>query len=134
MTPDVKMRKLNYLRQLLVDLAPYRDASLATVRAEHYKLERIMELLVKASGDLLLHLLAERSVEADGYREAFGAAAEHRMLPKDLAMRLQKAAGIHDILIHKGVDLTLLRDSIAPALEDFRRFVTIFEEDLAADG
>ncbi|HEX6386768.1 MAG TPA: hypothetical protein VF177_19035 [Anaerolineae bacterium] len=36
MAPDVLLRKLTYLRQLLMDLAPSEGATLATVQAEHY--------------------------------------------------------------------------------------------------
>ena len=43
MTPEVLLRKLAYLRQLLADLAPFENATLADVRAEHYKLERLFE-------------------------------------------------------------------------------------------
>jgi hypothetical protein len=49
MAPDVLLRKLTYLRQLLKDLSPYKEASLAEVEAEHYKLERLLELLVMAA-------------------------------------------------------------------------------------
>ena len=44
MAPDVLLRKLSYLRQLLHDLTPYKDATFDEVEAEHYKLERLMEL------------------------------------------------------------------------------------------
>ncbi len=53
MAPDVLLRKLNYLRQLLADLAPYENATLDQVLADHYKLERIFELLVVAATDIL---------------------------------------------------------------------------------
>ncbi|GJM42983.1 MAG: hypothetical protein DHS20C20_32650 [Ardenticatenaceae bacterium] len=53
MAPDVLIRKLNYLRHLLNDLAPYKEATLDEVEAEHYKLERLLELLVMAASDIL---------------------------------------------------------------------------------
>jgi uncharacterized protein YutE (UPF0331/DUF86 family) len=69
------------LRQLLTDLEPYREASLAQVKAEHYKIERLLEMLVVAASDLLNHLLAERGLVADSYRQTFQLAAEEGMMP-----------------------------------------------------
>ncbi len=51
MTPDVLLRKLTYLRHLLADLAPFESATLAQVQVEHYKLERLFELLVMTASD-----------------------------------------------------------------------------------
>ncbi len=44
MAPDVLLRKLLYLRQLLADLEPYKNASLAQVEAEHYKFVAIFSV------------------------------------------------------------------------------------------
>lgn len=82
MAPDVLLRKLLYLRQLLTDLAPYENATLAAVEAEHYKLERLLELLVATATDILFHKLAEVDVAPNSYREAFRLAGEHGLLPQ----------------------------------------------------
>jgi uncharacterized protein YutE (UPF0331/DUF86 family) len=60
---DVMVRKLQFLRLLLDDLRPYRGAAIEQVQAEHYKLERLLELLATAASDLVFHLLRERGVE-----------------------------------------------------------------------
>lgn len=64
MAPEVLTRKLTYLRQLLRDLETFRNASLEEVRANHYTVERLVELLVVTSCDILFHLLAERNIQA----------------------------------------------------------------------
>jgi uncharacterized protein YutE (UPF0331/DUF86 family) len=130
MAPDVLRRKLAVIRQLLADLEPFRDAATTEVEAEHYKLERLLELLVTAASDLIHHLLAEIGVRAESYRDAFGKAADYDLLPAELAARLQKAAGMRNILVHlyEDIDYSILRASIVPALEDFRRFVTVVGE------
>lgn len=130
MAPDVMARKLLYLRQLLADLEPYREASLAQVKAEHYKVERLLEMLVVTAGDLLNHLLAERGLVAESYRQTFQLAAEEEMLPPPLAERLQQAAGMRNILVHlyEAIDYTILHESIPQALDDFAQFVAIFAE------
>lgn len=132
MAPEVFLRKLTYLRQILADLAPFQGASLAQVEAEHYKLERILELLVMAASDILHHLLAERGITPSSYRETFKLAAEQGLVPADLAARLQDAASMRNVIVHlyEQINYTILRDSIAPALEDFRQFVALFETEL----
>lgn len=132
MVPDVLMRKLLYLRQLLSDLAPYENATLAEVEAEHYKLERLMELLVATATDILFHKLAEMNLAPDSYRDAFRLAGLHGLLPKDLAERLQNAAGMRNVLVHlyEDIDYQILRDSIQPALRDFSQFTAVFAEEL----
>jgi uncharacterized protein YutE (UPF0331/DUF86 family) len=127
--PEVFLRKLTYLRQLLADLAPFEGVTLAEVQAEHYKLERIFELLVMAASDILHHLLAEQGITAASYRDTFRLAAEQGLIPTDLATRLQDAASMRNILVHlyEQINYTILRDSISPALRDFEQFVVLFE-------
>lgn len=133
MAPDVLLRKLLYLRQLLTDLAPYENATYAEVEAEHYKLERLFELLVATATDILFHKLAEMDIAPNSYREVFRLAGEHRLLPLDLAGRLQNAASMRNILVHlyEDIDYHILYDSIQPALRDFSQFAAIFAQDLA---
>jgi uncharacterized protein YutE (UPF0331/DUF86 family) len=132
MTREVLNRKLNYLRQLLADLAPYRSATMLEVTAEHYKLERLLELLVATATDILFHLLAEQNKSPDSYREAFKMAASESVIPNDLGERLQKAAGMRNILVHlyEEIDYTILRDSLDPAWRDFSQFVKLLEPQL----
>lgn len=129
MAPEVLLRKLTYLRQLLADLTPYRQASLAEIETEHYKLERIFELLVVTATDILNHQLAELGLTPGSYREAYRLAAEQGFLPDDLAGRLQNAAGMRNVIVHmyETIDYAILRDSINPALHDFEQFVALFE-------
>jgi uncharacterized protein YutE (UPF0331/DUF86 family) len=132
MAPDVLLRKLTYLRQLLADLAPYKNVTLEQVVAEHYKLERIFELLVIATTDILKHQLANRDIWPDSYRDSYKLAAKQGLLPADLAERLQDAASMRNLIVHlyERVDYTILRDSIAPALRDFSQVLAVFESQL----
>jgi len=130
--PDVLLRKLSYLRQLIADLSPYQNASVEEVIDNHYKIERIFELLVVTATDIVNHLLSERDMVAATYRETFQLAAQQNLLPADLAERLQEAAGMRNIIVHlyERIDYAILRDSITPALNDFKQFVALFEQDL----
>jgi uncharacterized protein YutE (UPF0331/DUF86 family) len=127
--PEVLLRKLTYLRQLLADLAPFEGATLDEVRAEHYTVERLFELLVMAASDILFHELAERGLTPDSYRGTFKMAAAQGLLPPDLAGRLQEAAGMRNVIVHlyQEIDYAILQASIAPALRDFGQFIALFE-------
>ena len=129
MTPEVLLRKLTYLRQLLADLAPFEGATVEEVIADHYTLERLFELLVMTASDILFHELAELDLTPNSYRGAFKLAAEQGMLPTDLAVRLQDAAGMRNVIVHlyQAIDYAILCASIGPALRDFGRFVALFE-------
>lgn len=135
MAPDVLLRKLTFIRQLLIDLSPYRGATLAEVEAEHYKLERLLELLVMTASDILHHLLAEQGAVPESYRDGFKIAGERGFIPVELSGNLQQAAGMRNILVHmyQDVDYAILRDSIDLALEDFSRFVKIMAERVEED-
>lgn len=130
MPREVLLRKLAFLRQLLRDLAVYEHATQAEVEAQHYAVERILELLVGAASDLLYHVLAERGLAPTSYREAFRLAAQEGLLPDDLAGQLQKAAGMRNILVHmyETIDYAIVHQSIGPALRDFARFVAAAEQ------
>jgi uncharacterized protein YutE (UPF0331/DUF86 family) len=133
MAPEVLARKLDFLRRLLEDLAPFQGADAEEVKREHYKLERIFELLGTTASDVVFHLLSERGITPESYRDAFRLAAEHALLPADLAARLEDAAGMRNVLVHlyEQIDLELVRDSIEPALRDFHELVTVLEPKLA---
>jgi uncharacterized protein YutE (UPF0331/DUF86 family) len=122
---EVLLRKLAYLRLLLRDLRAFEHASQAEVEAQHYAVERIIELLVGAASDLLFHLLAERGLQPGSYREAFKLAGREGLLPAELAERLQLAAGMRNILVHmyEEIDYAIVHQSIGAMLQDFARFI-----------
>jgi hypothetical protein len=67
-TPEVLLRKLTYLRQLLADLALFEGATVDEVQADHYTVERLFELLVVTASDILFHELAKQDLTPDSYR------------------------------------------------------------------
>jgi uncharacterized protein YutE (UPF0331/DUF86 family) len=122
---EVLLRKLAYLRLLLRDLSAFEGATQAEVEAQHYVVERIIELMVGVASDLLFHLLAERGLQPSSYREAFKLAGREGMLTVELAEQLQLAAGMRNILVHmyEEIDYAIVHQSIQPMLRDFARFI-----------
>ncbi len=129
MAPEVVLRKLATLRRLLDDLRPFASATRAEVEAEHYRIERILELLATVAADLLQHLLAEQGVVADSYRDVFRRAASGGLIDETLGGRLERAAGMRNVLVHlyDGIDLEIVRQAITPALADFALLVAALE-------
>ena len=113
MPPDVLLRKLAYLRQLLADLAPFQNMALTDMMTRHYTVERLFELLVMTASDILFHELAAQGISPDSYRDAFRLAGTHNLIPQDLSAHLQKAAGMRNIIVHlyQDVDLSLIHIS-----------------------
>lgn len=52
-----------------------------------------------SASDILHHLLAEKGVTPDSYRDTFRQAGERSLLPEDLSVRSQEAAGMRNILM-----------------------------------
>ena len=125
MAPEVVLRKLAGLKRLLADLEPFAGRTLSEVVAEHYQVERILELLATAGADLLQHLLAERGIVADSYRDVFRRAAAEGWLEPALAERLEEAAVMRNVLVHlyDEIDYGILHASIPTALADFAALV-----------
>jgi uncharacterized protein YutE (UPF0331/DUF86 family) len=127
--PEVILRKLEMLRRLHADLEPFAEAPLAAVIAEHYKVERILELLATAAADLLQHLLAERGIVAASYRDAFRQAGAAGLITVELAGQLDGAAAMRNVLVHlyEEIDYEVVHASIGDALRDFARLVAELE-------
>lgn len=125
MAPEVLIRKLHYLRQLLADLENYRTATQEKVEQDHYVVERILELLVVVACDIVTHLLAERQIQVESYRDAFETAGKEGLISPDLAASLADAAGMRNIIVHlyEAISYSLLHAAIPLALDDFAAFV-----------
>ena len=120
----------------LSDLAPYQEATLKHVLADHYKLERMFELLVVVTTDVLNHHLAERGLGPTSYRDSYRLAAEQGLQTADLAERLQDAACMRYLIVHlyEWVDYAILADSIKPALRNFSQAAALFESHVGDEG
>lgn len=121
MSPDVLARKLRRLSVYLAGLKMHDGRSAEEIEADPYAVERLLELLVQISVDILSHLLAEVGVSPDSYRATFELAGKHGLLPTELTGRLARAAGLRNILVHlyEDIDYDIVANSIGPAVEDF---------------
>ncbi len=87
----------------------------------HYEVERILELLIETSSDLIFHELSAKNITPDSYREAFITAGNNNIISKELAHNLALASGMRNILVHEyeTIDYMLVHKAIKTALRDF---------------
>jgi uncharacterized protein YutE (UPF0331/DUF86 family) len=121
MSPEVKKRKIQKLIQYLGDLKKHDDSSFESFMKCHYEVERILQLLIETSSDLIFHELSGKNITPDSYREAFIMAGDKGIIPKKLATNLALASGMRNILVHEydDIDYKLVHKSIKTALRDF---------------
>jgi uncharacterized protein YutE (UPF0331/DUF86 family) len=132
LSPEVLARKLAKLRVFLSDLRPYEGASLNTVEEDHYRVERLLQLLVEVATDILAHELARLGVVPASYRDAVRKAVEEGLLSEELGVSLERAAGLRNVLVHlyEDLDMEILAASVEPALKDFGEFLMLFQKRL----
>ena len=136
MTRDVLLRKLDRLRTYVADLQPHAGKSATEVEDDAYEIERLLELIVQVSVDLVTHELGEQGIVPETYRDAFRHAGDAGLLPTDLAASLADAAGLRNILVHvyEQIDYEIVAASIDRAIEDASRFIGVYQARLDSDA
>jgi uncharacterized protein YutE (UPF0331/DUF86 family) len=125
-TSEVLNRKKEMLIKYLEDLKVYQDSTYNEFIKNHYAIERILELLVIVSCDIIFHLISQQEHEIPTtYRTAFLRAGELNIITKALSSRLAEAAGMRNILVHDygDIDYSIVHQSIKHALNDFPKFL-----------
>jgi uncharacterized protein YutE (UPF0331/DUF86 family) len=87
--------------------------------------ERDFQVLIQASIDLALHVLADFSAPMpESYRGAFRALADQGLLEDDLAVRLEEMAAFRNVLVHgyAAIDAAAVHANLAH-LPDVRRYL-----------
>ncbi len=128
MSPEVTNRKLSNMLQYMDDLLPYKDTSYEAFLADHYKVERLIELLIMAASDIAFHLISRKGDPPPvSYRAAFIRLGELGILDKKTAGSLALGAGLRNLLVHEyeEIDLPLLHKSIPTIIRDISLFMDI---------
>lgn len=126
MSPEVVRRKLARMAEYLEELRPYGESLFETFWEDHYKIERLIELLVMAASDIVIHLLDSRGDPMPvSYRSAFLRAGESGLLSHELSRNLALGAGLRNILVHEyeEIDYPLLHRSLPAIVSDMTRFI-----------
>lgn len=87
---------------------------------------RHLQVVIQACIDIGKHIGAVKNFEApEQSSKIFSVLAKHKIIDRDLAMRLNKAGGVRNILVHEylGVDLKKIYEHLQEDLSDFDHFV-----------
>jgi len=126
MSPEVVSRKISRMLKYLEDLLPYKNSSYDEFLADHYTVERLIELLVMTASDIAFHLLSlENEPPPASYRSAFMRLGELKIIDAEISQSLALGAGLRNILVHdyEEIDYRLLHSSIPAIIRDLRRFM-----------
>ncbi|MBN1350133.1 DUF86 domain-containing protein [candidate division KSB1 bacterium] len=122
MAPQILKQKIENLLEYLEALDKFKNISYEKFRDEHhFAIERLIELLVVAGTDLLMHKMSlEGHSLPTTYRTVFLRAGELQWLPTDLSEKLADSAGMRNILAHgyDRLDLKIIYGSVNQFLED----------------
>lgn len=131
MNSAVMARKKELLIKYIKDLKAHENCSFEEFMEDHYSVERIIELLVAVSSDIIFHLISQKEEEIPTtYRTAFLRAGELSIISTVLAQKLAEAAGMRNILIHgyEEIDFNIIYKSINQAIHDFSQFLIEIEK------
>ncbi len=120
-------RKLAFLERFLNDLGTFEPLDREARRAQHYAIERLLQLLCEAAADVGLQILRRKTGEGAGsYREIFTRLRDGAGLPDELAEGLIQACAMRNVLTHlyDVIDLDRVADAVEPALRLYRRFLS----------
>lgn len=126
MSPEIIKRKLSLIAKYIDDLKKYENCSFEEFMQNHYEIERLIELLIEVSIDIIFHIIAEKDEPPPlSYRAGFLRAGELGIISNPLAVSLSKASGLRNILIHEyeEIDYNLLHQSVNLAIRDFSNFI-----------
>lgn len=126
--PDGVGQKLAAMEEFLADLEALGANTLDLVsnRVQRNVAERALIGLVDLAAAVNAHLAAAAGEPAPStYRESFAAVARLGILPPAEAARLERAAGLRNVLVHLyvGVDPAIVAAAVPEAVADFRAYV-----------
>ena len=128
MSPEIVHRKLSRMLKYMDDLLPYKEASYDAFLSDHYKVERLIELLVMTASDIAFHLLSlQKEPPPVSYRAAFIRLGELGIIDSETSRNLALGAGLRNILVHdyEEIDYRLLHKSIPTVIRDIRQFMDV---------
>ena len=136
MSPEIIQRKIAKIRTLLKELEPFENLTFKEFQRpqNHYAVERILQLLVEVSSDILQHIFKTKNEDYPlTYRTVFLRAGEMGILSKDLSLKLAQAAGMRNILVHlyETINDLLVFNSVKTLRKDFTQFVKEIEKEMS---
>lgn len=132
--PEIVRRKLSHLHDYLSELERHRNVTLEEYLepdGPRRAVERLLQLVVERAVDINVHTVTELGqAPPPDYKSSFLQAANHGVIPGDLASKLAPSAGLRNVLGHEygEIEDALVHESIVPALEDFAGYSRAVEQ------
>lgn len=126
MTEEVRNRKVLQLIEYYDDLAAYQNLSFEDYYSNRYSVERLIQLFVDTSVDLLAHTLKEKGkVGVKTYSQTFITAGNEGLIDNALAENLSRIAKIRNELVHLygNVQPIDIHDKLNFIIDCFNRFI-----------
>jgi uncharacterized protein YutE (UPF0331/DUF86 family) len=102
---DAKLRELSRRLKRLEAKRPASAKALAADEDLQDIVARNLEVAIQNCMDIALHLCSARGVVPATSAQAFAVLAEHALLDRTLAQKLQRAVGFRNVLVHDYTDI-----------------------------
>lgn len=128
---QVVTERLAKIRESAKRLRPLAEGSKEAFSGDadqQLKAERLVEIAAQAMIDIGSHLVASKGLrKPQEYAEVFAILGEAQLLPAAFAKRLEKLAGLRNLLVHEYLDIDpgLLHDNLKNYLGDFEQFAQV---------
>jgi uncharacterized protein YutE (UPF0331/DUF86 family) len=131
MSPEVKNRKITQLITYYNDLKPYAEMNYDSYFPLRYAAERLIQLFIDTSVDLLAHILKD-SFNRCGktYKEVFLLSAELDLIDKKLAQKMVRIVRLRNELVHLygKMEPDAVHNQLGVCLENFEKFIRKIRE------
>lgn len=131
MSPEILAAKVSQIGRYLQDFRHLATGEFESYLKNHYAIERLIELLIISSVDVVYHLFRLRQEPpATSYSSAFLRAGEMGIISAELAGRLARAAGMRNLLVHgyDQIDQHILFSSMPILEQDMVQFITAISQ------
>lgn len=118
-------RKLAHLHGYLHDLEALVPLDPLLRQAQHYAIERLLQLLCEAAADITLQILRDQGVAPpESYRAVFERVRDLGLMPADLAAEMIRACGMRNVIVHlyDTLDMRRILAAVDTAPSLYRRF------------
>ncbi len=124
---DLVLKKLKDLDRYLGQLKKHKGANARELEDDLEKLwiiERGLQVCIQIVLDIGNHVLAEKGLSVDSYKDIFQELGKQNVIPQEFVQKISGMAGLRNILVHEyaKVDSLLLAGILNEGLDDFRQF------------
>lgn len=127
MSPEILLAKLALLQQILSDLRPHISAKREDQEAQHYEIERQVQLCVDLCVTIGRRILILKQVSLpSSAREVFHSLKKERIISKQLAEGLSSAVGLRNLIVHEygNLDYDIFFSGLKMGYQSFVKFAS----------